>query len=372
MQARKRSLGTPIKTSEHFLNQEKSDNPKSQYQTNSYRKSNQNPIRRKSDNLLISTNMAIKISDKNIPAKGKFDSSKILKTMPENLDKKNKPLIKRREKKSSTFKFDKQITLLYKNSVKSDQNEKHRDYMEDVTLVQSNFNNDANKNLYCIFDGHGGEQTAKMSCKRFPEILKKNIDDSPFDIEKALRKTFCSLDKEIETFLRVGDVGNTLTCVLIINGTLYCANVGDSSCVLVTQKGAEMISVDHKCTNMDEIKRIQKMGGIINEDRLNGILAISRCIGDFDLKDKGLICEPYIYKRLIEKTDRYLVLASDGVWDVLRPNDIKEICEENIDVDLISDEIIVEAKEFGSEDNISVIVIELNKGIKMRKKSYEL
>lgn len=369
-----RALNNPIKGNiEHFITNEKPGNPKTVQTNNTYRTSFNHPIRRKSDRLTISTEKAVKVSEKHIPVKSRFGSSKVLQTEPavKPEKKSEKPSNKHPAKRSKTLKPDQRTTSLYKSSAKTDQNEKFRDYMEDITLVQNNFNNDTNKNLYCIIDGHGGDQTAKMSYKRFPLILKKYVDEFPFEIEKALKKAFHSLDKEVEV-LKLGNVGNTLTCVFILGGILYCANVGDSSCVLVHNKAAEMISVDHKCTNADEIKRIQKAGGTIDEDRLNGILAVSRCIGDFDLKNQGLTSEPYIYKKHIEKNDKYLVLASDGVWDVLKPKDIKEICEENIDPELISEEIILEAKEFGSEDNISVIVVELNKGMKIYKKSHEI
>ena len=64
------------------------------------------------------------------------------------------------------------------------------------------------------------------------------------------------MDKEIEK-LDKKEVGNTGTIVFINNKLLYCANVGDSSCCLIGKKN-EFITIDHKCTNKKEKKRIEK------------------------------------------------------------------------------------------------------------------
>ncbi len=104
------------------------------------------------------------------------------------------------------------------------------------------------------------------------------------------------------------------------------------------------------------------MGGKIVDDRINGILAVSRGFGDFDLKNKGLICEPHITKKLIDNSLNYCVIASDGVWDILSPDDVSKICFANKTNFKDIAKIIVEtAQERGSEDNISCIVVELNK-----------
>ena len=111
-----------------------------------------------------------------------------------------------------------------------------------------------------------------------------------------------------------------------------------------------------------ERKRVEKQGGKIIDDRINGILAVSRGFGDFDLKNKGLICEPHIFKRLIESSCYYCVIASDGVWDTLKPDDVSKICFANKNNFKNIAKIIVDtAQERGSEDNISCIVVELNK-----------
>jgi serine/threonine protein phosphatase PrpC len=232
--------------------------------------------------------------------------------------------------------------------------------MEDFILTKDNFNNETFRHLYCVFDGHGGDLSAKLCTQKFPEIFRKCLLDNPFDYESAIKKSFKLMDKEIEK-LDKKEVGNTGTIVFINNKLLYCANVGDSSCCLIGKKN-EFITIDHKCTNKKEKKRIEKEGGHIIDDRLEDILAISRGFGDFDLKNKGLICEPHITKRLIDHNLNYCILASDGVWDCLNLDDISKIVNENKENFHNLAKIIVEsAKRKASEDNISCIVIELNR-----------
>jgi serine/threonine protein phosphatase PrpC len=281
-------------------------------------------------------------------------------------EKKDDVHIARTKKKSKTI-IDTNLLPLsshFKYSEYLDQNADFCDYMEDCALSVNNFNKESFRHLFCIFDGHGGNLTAKLCVKKYPEIFRKCLLESPFDYEMALKKSFYLMDKEIES-IKASEVGNTATVVFINNRLLYCANVGDSSCALLG-KTNEFISIDDKCTDKNEIKRIEKAGGTITEDRLGGILAISRGLGDFDLKSKGFICEPHITKKLIDHNLNYCVLASDGVWDVLKPDEVWKLIQ-NHKIDDMAKLIVETAIDRGSEDNISCIVIELNKRLKMNK-----
>ena len=272
--------------------------------------------------------------------------------------------VTRKKIKSKTI-VDKNISFStnYRHCEHLEQNPEFCDYMEDCILSLNNFNKESYRHLFCVFDGHGGDLTAKLCVKKYPEIFKKCLLENPLDYEQALKNSFTLMDKEIEK-IKAQEVGNTGTVVFINNKLLYCANVGDSSCCLIG-KTAEFITTEDKCTNKKEKKRIEKEGGKIIDDRINGILAVSRGFGDFDLKNKGLICEPHIVKKLIDSNLNYCVIASDGVWDILSPEDVSKIIFAHKDNNFnnIAKIIVETAKERGSEDNISCIVIELNKKI---------
>ena len=294
----------------------------------------------------------------------KLKSDKSLPNVIKN-DKKDEVNITRTKKKSRTI-IDNLASMSsnYKYSEYLDQNAEFCDYMEDCAVSINNFNKESYRHLFCIFDGHGGNLTAKLCVKKFPEIFRKCLLELPFDYEMALKKSFYLMDKEIEQ-LKALEVGNTATVVFINNKLLYCANVGDSSCALIG-KTNEFITIEDKCTNKDEMKRIEREGGKIVDNRLGGILAVSRGLGDFDLKKKGLICEPHITKRLIDQNVSYCILASDGVWDVLSLDEVAKIAHNN-KIDFLANIIVEAALDRGSEDNISCIVIELNKRLHLKK-----
>ena len=89
-------------------------------------------------------------------------------------------------------------------------------------------------------------------------------------------------------------------------------------------------------------------------------------MGDFDLKKKGLSCEPNIVKKLIDHNLNYCVLASDGVWDVLSLDEVSKLIQ-NKKLDDMAKTIVEAAMKRCSEDNISCIVVELNKRIHLNK-----
>ena len=290
--------------------------------------------------------------------------SKSEKKIPRFVQNSNKEEVKivRSSKKSKTIKQDSSpCDLNYGEYL--NQNEQFNDYMEDYVLSINSFNKEGHKHLFCVFDGHGGDETAKLCVKRYPEIFAKCLTDNPFDYELAIKQSFSLMDKEVEE-LNATEMGNTATVVFIVNKLLYCSNVGDSSCCLISEKKGEFLSIDDKIViNEKETNRIKKCGGEVIDDRLNGVLCITRGIGDFDMKKKGLICEPHIAKKLIDHSLKYCVIASDGVWDVIKPKDAHKIAMELNDPKKIAQKLVEEAMARGSEDNISCICVELNKQI---------
>lgn len=98
---------------------------------------------------------------------------------------------------------------------------------------------------------------------------------------------------------------------------LYVANVGDTRAVLSKNGVAERLSTDHKATDPSEYDRIKNGGGIIMDNRVGGSLAVTRAFGDHSLKRDGVIAKPTINKHVLRPFDKFLVIASDGVWDAL-------------------------------------------------------
>ena len=107
-------------------------------------------------------------------------------------------------------------------------------------------------------------------------------------------------------------------------------------------------------------ERVKKMGGIIFGGRVFGNLMLTRAFGDNEFKQYGVICNPHITKNEIDIDDKYIVLASDGVWDVMNENEIFELSKECKNSKEFCDMIVKNSLIKGSMDNISCFVIRLN------------
>ena len=99
---------------------------------------------------------------------------------------------------------------------------------------------------------------------------------------------------------------------------LYTANVGDARIVLCRNGKALRLSYDHKGMDENEGRRISKAGGLILNNRVNGVLAVTRALGDSYLKDL-VTGHPYTTETVIQPDqDEFLILACDGVSDTSR------------------------------------------------------
>jgi serine/threonine protein phosphatase PrpC len=241
--------------------------------------------------------------------------------------------------------------------------------MEDFSKSIDEFNGDKDKGLFALYDGHGGDQVAKFSKEKLPEIIAANLKSGEKNIEALLVNSFNKIDQELKT-INSDHVGSTASVVLILKEkdartnnfkkTVYCANVGDSRCVLVQNYSVVRLSYDHKATDFNEVKRVKSVGGIISNGRVLGQLMLTRALGDHALKPFGVSAVPYVSKNYITDKDRYIVLASDGVWDVLQDEDILKLSKGIESSDELAKIIVSNAIKRDSFDNISCLVLKLN------------
>jgi serine/threonine protein phosphatase PrpC len=186
--------------------------------------------------------------------------------------------------------------------------------------------------------------------------------------------------------------GSTAITVWIHGEMMYCANVGDSRCVLCRAGHAMALSRDHKPQDEDEKTRILAAGGEVRPvlkdrpafccfkakkvpqgaERLwPGGFSVSRALGDIDYKDprrgkvkviNTLIAKPDITMTSITKDDQFLVLGTDGLWDVMSNQDacdfvLKEVKKNKMDPEKMAEKMVNRAFQLGSEDNITVAVV---------------
>lgn len=184
--------------------------------------------------------------------------------------------------------------------------------------------------LFGIFDGHAGGKCSKQISQTLPDIL---AEDGFFlnNLPQALKR---SMHTANDIFLKVAERqrlhdGSTGIVALIRDGKLLVGNVGDCRALLISAGRPIQMSTDQKPTSPDEQKRIIGLGGAVlycmGVARVNGVLAVSRAFGNRTLRTV-IRPDAEMMQRELTKDDDYLVIASDGMWDVLRNKDVSEIC----------------------------------------------
>ncbi|CAH0518301.1 unnamed protein product [Peronospora belbahrii] len=238
-----------------------------------------------------------------------------------------------------------------------------RPYMEDRHTAISDLNGDPKQSFYGIFDGHGGEGAAnycvQAMCQnviREPMLTKEPVE--------ALKNGFLRTDQE---YLQIAnhknsEDGTTAVVVLTQGDEMFVAHAGDSRAILVHCSGkVSVLTSDHKPNRPDERRRIQELGGSVvfwGVWRVEGILAVSRAIGDRMLKP-FVVAEPEVKQFTRTDADRYVVLASDGVWDTVSNEDVAQLVLKYEDPQAAAQRIMEEAYARGSMDNICAMVIDL-------------
>nr|CAI5869645.1 unnamed protein product [Callosobruchus analis] len=184
--------------------------------------------------------------------------------------------------------------------------------------------------------------------------------------EKLLTDEVLAADESLLQIAKKSmDVAGTTALIAMLEGQkLIVANVGDSRGVMCDSKGnAIPLSFDHKPQQMRERKRIKEAGGFVTFNgvwRVAGILATSRALGDYPLKDKKLvIADPDILTfNLDDHKPLFLILASDGLWDTFTNEEAVTFVKERLhEPDYGAKSLTLQSYYKGSLDNITVIII---------------
>ena len=258
-------------------------------------------------------------------------------------------------KKSGTSSIQNQNTPFKSFSYHEDKNLKFRQSMEDIGIMIPDLTTDYKTSLFGIFDGHGGSDVVKFVKDRLPQLIKKYLIDL-CPVETAYKNAFEKVDQELR-FFDSEYIGTTATLILIKDNKIYCANVGDSKAYIIYDKTYKQISSDHKCTIEDEKARVESMGGEIKKNRVMGQLILTRTLGDLYVKQYGVINTPDISVNEISPSMKYVILASDGVWDVVDLETLVAMGQGGKKVGEFCEDIVKLAINKNTRDNVSCIVI---------------
>ncbi|KAJ0418436.1 phosphatase 2C-like domain-containing protein [Aspergillus carlsbadensis] len=273
---------------------------------------------------------------------------------------------------------------------------------------------------FAIFDGHAGTFAAQFCGKKLHLILEDVLRRNPIaPVPELLDQTFTAVDQQLEK-LPVKNSGCTAVVALLrwedrvpsphsvtgssalgpaataaakseadseaadtptqeaANATpvanippklrekairqrvLYTANVGDARVILCRNGKALRLSYDHKGSDENEGRRIANAGGLILNNRVNGVLAVTRALGDAYIKDL-VTGHPYTTETVVQPDlDEFIILACDGLWDVCSDQEAVDLIRDVQDSQVASKILVDHALARFSTDNLSCMVIRLD------------
>ncbi|NXY89092.1 PPM1E phosphatase, partial [Alcedo cyanopectus] len=257
----------------------------------------------------------------------------------------------------------------YETSIHAIKNMRRK--MEDKHVCIPDFNmlfnlEDQEEQAYfAVFDGHGGVDAAiYASIHLHVNMVHQEMFQQ--DPAEALCRAFRVTDerfvqKAARESLRCGTTG----VVTFIRGNmLHVAWLGDSQVMLVRRGQAVELMKPHKPDREDEKKRIEALGGCVvwfGAWRVNGSLSVSRAIGDAE--HKPYICgDADSASTVLDGSEDYLILACDGFYDTVNPDEAVKVVadhlkENNGDSSMVAHKLVASARDAGSSDNITVIVV---------------
>ena len=268
---------------------------------------------------------------------------------------------------------------------------------QDSFLVLQNEYNLKDFNIFSVMDGHGvnGHLVSRFVTKYFTSFFKKNKkmnssnsseDQIFYRLKKndhdVLKRAFRHAERDIEKNSDIDANFSGTTCVMVfqVGNRILCGNVGDSRAIMVKGDKAIPLSIDQKPDDPEESKRIKENGGEISQYEEDGEksgpfrvwqkgevypgIAMSRSIGDFIASKLGVIPEPKFIDEKIDKDTKFIVVASDGIWEFLDNDTVKNMVMpfyEKNDPNACK-ELVKKATEFWNQedvvvDDITVVVV---------------
>ncbi|XP_027632155.1 protein phosphatase 1L isoform X2 [Tupaia chinensis] len=201
-----------------------------------------------------------------------------------------------------------------------------RDHMEDRFEVLTDLANKTHPSIFGIFDGHGGETAAEYVKSRLPEALKQHLQDYEKDKENSVLSYQTILEQQI---------------------------------LSIDREMLEKLTVSY-----------DEAGGFISFNgswRVQGILAMSRSLGDYPLKNLNVVIpDPDILTFDLDKLQpEFMILASDGLWDAFSNEEAVRFIKERLDEPHFgAKSIVLQSFYRGCPDNITVMVVKFRNSSK--------
>jgi len=242
-----------------------------------------------------------------------------------------------------------------------DRNARYRRTMEDEHIAEDSFGGDATAGYFGVYDGHGGRQVVERVKAHLHLIFKEKLAEAA-SVEEAWLLAYQAMDKQIadEKIMFSGTTAATIFIRKEESGKrmAYAANAGDARIVLIKEGKAVRLTYDHKASDQAEIERIHALGGFVIMNRVNGMLAVTRALGDMTMKEH-VTCDPYTTVTELCEGCSHVIVACDGIWDVLSDDQAAEIVLKAASAQNAAQMLLRTSLKEGSTDNISVMIVEL-------------
>ena len=247
---------------------------------------------------------------------------------------------------------------------------------EDTEVIIINFDrketNMNNINLFAIFDGHGGKLVSNSLKENLPKFFIDKRVEYPLS-KRYVVNVYDYIQKYLSKYEFSKHMGSTGLVVIHFKTNegefLNVINNGDCRCILCRDNFAMPLSKDHKPNWPEEKIRIAKLGGKITFDGFDWRikdLSVSRAFGDTDATP-FVTHRPDLFRFKLDKNDKFIIMACDGLWDVMSSQDainyiIINCYDENLKIRInkninIAKKLAELAIAKGSGDNVSIIVI---------------
>eukprot|EP00933_Yihiella_yeosuensis_P031597 TRINITY_DN25176_c0_g1_i1.p1 TRINITY_DN25176_c0_g1~~TRINITY_DN25176_c0_g1_i1.p1 ORF type:complete len:414 (+),score=77.64 TRINITY_DN25176_c0_g1_i1:123-1364(+) len=247
-----------------------------------------------------------------------------------------------------------------------------------------------NFSYFAVFDGHGGARAAEFGSQRLFSLLAENREELCTEPESALAKAFAQTEADWLTLAKQDELMDGTTAAVVVVDRVACCcvvgNVGDSEVIMGgrSSTGETMVKtlteVHHLKRSASEAKRVEDVGGRVWKGRLGHpkispqvlSLSVSRALGDLFFKDErftgglvsGLTADPYITSAEVcsgSVKDEFILIGCDGLWDTVTYEEAANLVlsklAEGEEPQAISEALVRMARDAGSMDNITVMVV---------------
>ncbi|EJD51682.1 protein serine/threonine phosphatase 2C [Auricularia subglabra TFB-10046 SS5] len=296
--------------------------------------------------------------------------------------------------------------------------------MEDAYSFVVDFAGVRGQGFFAIFDGHAGKHAAEWCGQHFHDYFLETLAaHRSTPIPDVLNKTFHTVDGHLSKIAQEGNTHSGCTAVTAflrledaqgaqsflpseggpaepsattssspvrhlvssirhsktastdravspppggeLRRVLYTANAGDARAVLCRAGKAVRLTYDHKGSDRQEAKRIMDAGGFVMNNRVNGVLAVTRALGDSSMKE-FVVGAPYTTETELSDEDEFLIIACDGLWDVAEDQQAVDLVRSVHDAQEASAKLLKHAMANFSTDNVTVLVVRLDVGKERR------